>query len=230
MTRQAHTMKGQRVEMAAQRSVMGEQLTTMQGQVAEMAEQTKVLKGSVEAANKNADAARQAVDIVISKERARIKVKEPKRPEKLSPGPGMTHVIFEVALEGVTLPTITHSGAIACLSDSTEPPDESQFSFVANIWNLNTISLENRVIESRVFLSPNFAITQPEIDGLYKGTKFIHFWGSIKYRDVFYDVIPKERVTSFRYFFGYSQLKALQGDEPFGVWVPCGPPEDNSQS
>jgi hypothetical protein len=158
-------MEHQAREMVRTRLTMREQLKTMQHQVTQMVEQTNFLEQSVKA--------------VISKERARIKVKEPIPLSNLLPNAPLI-ITFEIFLEGLTPPTI-------------------------------------------LIFSP-MILTDHEIKALTEGKKFIHFWGSITYRDVFYDVISEERETAFRWVCGYQPSFARSGN-PRGIWLPCGTEE-----
>ena len=78
--RQAHEMRRQRHEMRRQRHVMFRQWKVMGEQVAEMGAQTSVLTTSVTAAEKSAEAANKGIEIVISKDRARIRVEVSEAP------------------------------------------------------------------------------------------------------------------------------------------------------
>lgn len=205
------------------------QATVMRGQIAEMSAQTEVLNKSVDVAQKNATAAEQNVAIFRSKERARIEVREPNGMAKLSPNI-LPRIIFIIELKGLTPPTIIDARAFAQLSESMEPP-EFTGTFIPPIAEIKTLSLENRVVEASSWVLPQLSVTQEDIDCLEQGKKFIHFWGKIVYRDVFYDVFPEERITAFRYCFGYSQSSLHRGlGISSGAWIKVGPAEDNRQT
>jgi len=71
-----------------------------------------------------------------------------------------------------------------------------------------------------------------DIADVVEGRKFIHLWGLIRYRDVFFDVFRQKRTTAYRYVWKFT---GNAGDTVvgtplggrFGAWIKCGPEEDN---
>jgi hypothetical protein len=184
------------------------------------------------AANTSAEAAKRGVEIVISKERARISVSEPDKLVLLLSGPH--RVDFKIRFSGVTTAYISESAANAGLSESQDSlPDETLFR--PSIYKLPSIVVPTAtpLLETSGMFLPKMQLDKTDIDAIVQGKLFVHFWGFIKYRDVFYDVFQEERETTFRYVWAYSTMfnfGSKPGDPPFGSWFKRGAPEENSET
>jgi hypothetical protein len=250
--RQAREMRKQRFVMTGQKHLMWRQWKVMQSQIAQMisaGEQTERLIGqtttSANAALSNAITAKQAVEIVISKERCRISL----RPHSLGIRflyPIGQHPIIDqyqvvsvrADVFGLTEGHILDGKARSCVAESPGPP-------ALTLEGFDSQGLPSRVLfvagdsESSGFtmwagMAPNIETTE-EVRDILEGRKFIHCWGYVKYRDAFFDVERKDRITSFRVVWKFtddrrdSNVKTPFG-ERYGKWVKYGSPEDNQET
>jgi hypothetical protein len=206
---QAHEMKRQRITMTRQ-------LETVDRQLGEMSKQTEFLE--------------QSVKIVISKERARIGITV--SPLTLREPNNVQSVSFHLHFSGTTAAYILDTYAVAYVSDSAE---SASFSFSPNIYNIpRRITPETEQIDRITWLLPSMILPQTEIDEIWDGIKYAHFWGAIKYRDAFYDVYPIERETTFRMVWKFWQNDPLGKSIPRanrqGSWNIYGAKEENHET
>jgi len=210
--------------MKLQRGFMRLQWKAMQAQVAEMGKQTGILTTSVEAAKATAEAARDSVEIVISKERARLTVE----PGQLVFPTGDELVLFSIAykvkLKGTTDASIVRSEATVLLSDSESPPAKDD-GIVLGITIPQWFAKEHSIADHYHPVwkkGEKLAVTAEDVAGLKDGTKFIHFWGFIDYRDIF----GRPHTSKFRYLWKLNEFSFGRVHRS-GSWRKHGPDEDN---
>ena len=181
---QLFVLLGQTILFRRQTKIMGQHKTSLE-QLA-----TAAIDNAV-AASKNADAGRQAVDIVISKERARLSISA----DNLSlANPGLQWVNYKIQISGLTNASVLSSQANVWITDSLESSLPSQ----SHPMHALPVRIKPFTeIERKAFVWPDLTLSQPEISEIISGNKFVHFVGFIKYRDDFYDVFKNERVTEF---------------------------------
>jgi hypothetical protein len=215
-------------EMMRQRVTMGGQLEAMRGQLTAMERQTPHLEASVWAAQSSADAAMKNIELVISKERARLRIKLSDL--KLVPEGdlGVYLVNFTVNIVGTTPAFITDT---RCGGGIVDP----QIIDDAETGDRGMVPLQRfpDVIAPDSQPIPKFAIFHSsgnESDGLLEEVKanrlFVMLRGFIKYKDVF----DRERVTNFRYVWKYEDFTVPPDTERWGHWERCGQPEDNKET
>lgn len=202
-----------------QADLMKRQAELMERQAVKLDESVAVADRAAIAAQASAGAAKENIEIIINKERARVSV--------------------EINLLSLTLPALAHtanynlrvygpadaeayvvsSSLGALITDSPEPPTSGFVEY--RMFGIPNVLTKHNPIENRMtFLQPKFTLDQGDIDSVNQGKAFVHFWGCIKYKDVF----DRPRETYFRYRWDVST--GLYGG-PSGRWIQCGPPEDN---
>jgi hypothetical protein len=195
------------------------------------------------AASLNALAAKQAVEIVISRERCRISIKPwgrlhlPYRSDTANHDP-IFHAAepqganYDIHFYGLTAGYISEAVAGACLSDSEDVPQVPP-SLMRDLPK-RVLATEQKELARTARLLPRFETIDDVID-VVEGRKFVHCWGFIRYRDAFYDAFHQERITSFRWVWKFTgdatdtPIPTPLGGR-FGRWVEYGPPEDNRET
>jgi hypothetical protein len=200
----------------------------MDGQLTEMGNQTGILQKSVaaaeanaEAAKANAEAANRGIEIMIGKERARIRVEvvELELDEPVTVF-SIHQVKYKVFSYGIVPAFISESTARVEITDSQDPPD-TVLGLPASLPAVLHPSVEG--IDKFAILFT--ALTKENISRIHEGKSFIHFRGSIKYGDVF----ASGRETRFKYVWksaGYSPIFASYR----GYWIKAGEPQDNTET
>lgn len=203
-------------------------MRAIEQQAAHMKHQTSILEKSTaaaeanaEAAKANAESAKRSIEIMISKERARIRIEI----EKFNPLPASEftyhQVDYRVFSYGATAAFISDSVARVEISNSAEPPNNHLFDPPASLPAVLHPSVEGVGKFAILFTK----LEQEDVDAVNEGTLFVHFNGSIKYRDVF----DRNRETRFKYVWkstGYSAFFASYG----GYWLKTRQPEENSET
>lgn len=223
--RQAREMRRQRHEMRRQRHVMFRQWKAMHEQIGQMAAQTTVLERSVAVAKESADAARDSVEIVVNKERARLRVE----PQQLSlpetePSPFFC-VTYRVRLIGPTDASIVRAECFARLTDSQTPPTvDGPFPWPIDIPQWFTQADSGTDHYRPIWTTQDFNnVSSEDITGLRSGMCFIHFWGFINYQDIF----QRPHTHRFRYLWKLNEIHF--GSSPrSGHWRKYGSDQDNS--
>lgn len=203
-------------------------LFAIQRQAEIMDEHRASLEELSEAANKNAGAARDSaiaakdhIEIIINKERARLWIETPQKLNLSVDAP--IFISYKLFYEGFTPAFNVTSEVNALISAIKDFPDSG--------FKQKVFSLPN-VVSSKSDLQPqysNFILNyggslRIKLDGetlskVGESQMFVHFWGVIRYRDIF----DRDRETTFRY-------RWLPGkDERYDRWETCGEPEDNRQ-
>jgi hypothetical protein len=162
------------------------------------------------------------LELVISKERARIRVELKDLDLSYGLFPGHT-VEYIVRLHGTTEARILDSGAEVVLTDSAAP---------APIGSMLPMSLPEVMTPSdgvvkRPAFFVRFRLEDTEIDSIHARKAFVHFRGFIKYRDIF----DRERETKFQYLWTVTDL-ATPGkpERPLSYWAKSGTATDNAET
>jgi hypothetical protein len=179
-------------------------------------------KANAEAAKDGAEATKQSIEMLISKERARIAV----RPDKLilrAPGDHLTlnEVTYRISCYGTTPAFMGDSWAAVSVGASEEilpagvpfPPLS-----VGPVFQPNPEG-----IEKNAFVFQDLPLDAT--DSVNERKLFVHFHGAVKYRDVF----GRGRETRFWYFWKVTDLKNFDGTI-FAYWSKCGVESDNRES
>lgn len=202
-------------------SEMKTQRNIMQGQLAEM-------KAGGELTKASADAARDSVEIVISKERARLSV-EPellKLPNEKS-DTAFFSVCYRIKHQGATDAKIIGGETFALLTDSEAAPsldDAMSWGISAPQWFTKEDSAENHY--QAVWKVGKIAnVDMEDARDLRGGKQFIHFWGFIKYEDIF----GRSRMCTFRWMWKRSEFQfGRSSAEDLGYWRKYGSDQDNN--
>ena len=233
MARQAHEMKRQRGYMRLQWKSMGEQAVLMEEQLKEMQEagkrangQAQVFERSVAASEKSADAAKENIELYISKERARLRIEF--KPLSLMPKFDTTNfytVDFDVAIDGPTAAYVTKSSCVAFAMPSQVIDEEEVGSAI-----MMNMALLPQVILPNTAPTEHFALFLSDSEGIHNllpeiksGNFLVGIRGFICYRDVF----DRNHETAFRYAWRFDEFFA---DGKHGRWEKCGKPEENRET
>jgi hypothetical protein len=218
-----------RAAEATQRSVeaTGRQIGVMERQAnaAEIAaraaqENAMAAREAAEAAKANAQSARDSVEMLISKERARIRVPEP---EKLviDRGPFPVHEVrYKIFCYGTTPAYITEASATARMSDSKQ--DSRDLRAPMSLPNVLVPNFEGIAKIALVFERP----ADPVPEAIERGELFAHFYGFVKYRDVF----GRDHETTFRYLWTVTDLKNFGTTGHFCYWAKYGDETENKET
>ena len=183
----------------------------------EIALQTK------ETAN-SAKAARDNNEHIVKKERAIIQVEAmsiPAPPACNLPLPPHDVVVYKVFNRGLTAAKITYAYAIVDISETDESCSGEYSTFSDGNFGLNLGS----------FFSPTsdgvtrYAVSEVRFDwnAINDRRKFVHFWGKVNYRDLFYE---EDRETGFHYVWWIDSQRLVDGST-FGRWLErCGEKEN----
>jgi hypothetical protein len=210
-------------------------LGAIKRQADNMDRQTSILEASVKAANTSAAAARENVEIFINKERARLRVEvlefSPWKPVELQvtgiPGVGTARPIeanlvrYKVSFYAPTPAFISESGTTVTISESGEVPASYD-----GLWKIiglpEIISPDTKLNEFAAFPQGGISLEAGDVEKVKNGKSFIHFYGFIKYKDIF----DMARETRFHFRWKII-LGIVVSQTPDGEWIKCGPPEDN---
>lgn len=197
-------------EMEHQSTVMDEQLKIM-------AAQLTALKDTASAASASATAARENVELIVKKERARLRIElAPFYLNFGAPSPAN----YAVQHEGSTDAFVLSSHAAAYVSDSREPDPSLGTGKPMPI--PSAITAQNPVVTAQDVLHP---FTEEEIDSIRQLKSFVHFTGFVRYKDVF----DGEHETRFNRVWSIAQMNNL-GQEPFTYWEHCGGADENRET
>jgi hypothetical protein len=164
---------------------MGEQVAEMKTQAGHMAEQTGVLRGSVEAAQKSANAALAQIQAMKDRERARLVL----RPKPLTEIEDNRHRLvaprleFEIENFGYSHAfDVAVEGRCEITTDSVAPPkgNVASYSVVGIVRTGEQVGRGSLAIVATDEMWEN--TIRPGASSLYA-----HLWGVLRYRDVFGD-------------------------------------------
>jgi hypothetical protein len=204
----------------------------MEGQLAAMRDQVKLAIQNALAAQSAAGAAHKNIELVISKERARLRLELLPFEWELFKASNASNIFelwaklgiaYRVSFHGFTPAFVSGSLILARATKEkeffSEPARE-----IGNVMRLpEIISSSTRLDEGRtspLFSSSALKPLEPgEIEELQSSKLFVHVFGCINYEDAF----GFRRQTAFH--FRWSQF--VEGDVGNGMWVKSGPAEDN---
>lgn len=197
-----------------QRKIMEGQLGTMQGQL-------DAMKAAGEQASRQIAIAEDNIKIIISKERAllRLEALDLRLPDATTP---VASVEYRVRLYGPTEAIIDATISDAIVTDSEEPLlDETPMS---DLFLPKIISPSDSPLTRYQLVTTSERIHE-DIEAIYKGKKFVHFWGSILYSDRF-GRLGYHYYTKFRFVWRWIP-GVTRGGKPHGRWTQCGPTDEN---
>jgi hypothetical protein len=194
-------------------------------QVGIIAEQTKTAEDAAKAAIAGAKAANDNVEMVISKERARLSV-ELKKLSLVPTIPEWHTVDSIVTIDGTSRASGVEAKCAAYLRplDRVGEAHDDALMYPLLIPKLITPNSKPMYCSTIFHLGAKGWTeirTEIEADRL-----FVECRGSIKYKDVF----ERERETRFRYVWKYSSFQLIGGTERYGSWEKCGSDEDNVET
>jgi len=181
-------------------------------------------KANAEAARLNAEAAKEMLELIIGKERARVRVEL--KTFNLSVSAFLTATVdFTVRLYGSTEARIVESGAEAYLHNSPDPP-ATKSSYLMPMGFEQVLTPQSPVVDKVAFLTPPMKLEKPDVDRINEKKSFVHFRGFIKYKDVF----ERERETRFQYLWNVTDFQNFATKGPFSFWMKCGAASDNIET
>ena len=188
---------------------IAEQSYQMDHQSTMMAGQLTALQDTASAAQSSAAAAKDSVDVIVSKERARLRIElAPFYLNFGAPSPAN----YAVQLQGKTDAYVLNSHAAVYLSDSREPDPNLETGRPMPL--PNAITPQSPVVKARDVLHP---FSDEEIENIRQRKSFVHFTGFVRYKDVF----DGEHETRFNRVWSIAKMNHL-GEEPFTYWEHCG--------
>jgi hypothetical protein len=218
--RSLRAINSQISEMRKQVEVATLQVRAMQEQITEMSKQTDALERSVDIAKQSADAARDNVNLVINKERARIRIGPVER-LILTVGVPLK-VEFRLLYYGSTPAFHVTSEVWTVLSESLESYEK--ITIPHGITDLPGIaSTENFTTGFDDFLLKPLPLDQATVDRIIKGEMHVHFQAIIKYIDFF----DKSRETAFHYRWHAADTSRKPRGLRWEFWDEVGGEKDN---
>jgi hypothetical protein len=179
---------------------IGTQAGLMKDQADQMRSQTEILTASVRVAKESADIALRNIDLLISKERARLLVEVALLNTVAANEVNSDPVVrFTIHYVGTTEAFVDYAEAEAKVCDSAEPASEvfpnslPLPKIISKQASFGWIKIPVQGWSDKVFF---------EVEAK---TKFVHFYGNITYKDVF----GQEHKTGFYYVW--------QVGDPYGV-------------
>jgi len=197
----------------------------MKRQTTILVEYNKATREAANAAIENANAAKASIGMVVSKERARLRIEvdDLALPKGINPFSLIT-VKYRVRLWGPTAAIIVNTRSDAIVSESEEPPNEP---LMSSLSLPAIISPSDPPAERYQLIIPSPDL-EKDILSIKSDKKFVHFWGVIHYQDVF----ERHYWLRFRYvwkFTSFVKIVGTDGDR-IGRWHEIGSPEDNSET
>ena len=201
-------------------TVFGIGLRDKRKQHAESVAQMEIMQKQARATEIAAHAATKSADALISKERARIEIIAGKVQVASGTGIGISCYLNNV---GPTTAFI-EDGGVACVEAAKEI--EVNYEECIKIPFVGNIPANSRTpTQFLVPLRPKFMLTNDEVLQIRNGNSFVHFYGYIRYRDVF-DRSRRVQVH-LRWFMRWGGM--IQG-QIMEWWEPAGKPEDNKDA
>jgi len=197
-------------QMEHQSSAMDRQLRIMEDQLA-------ALKETANAASATAIAAKENVELIVRKERARLRIDlDPFYLNFNAPSAAS----FTIQHQGSTDAFVLNSRAAIYVSESRDP--DPLIGSGKPLPIPNVIRAKDPAVVAQDVLHP---FTREEIDSIRQLKSFVHFTGSIQYKDVF----DGEHETRFNRVWSIARVNNL-GGEPFTYWEPCGAADQNIET
>jgi hypothetical protein len=212
----------QHEESAAQLKIMQGQAEAARDNANMAREGAEAAKANAEAAKLNAEAGKAMLELIINKERARIRVQL--KPLDLAPGIWPGHAVeFSVHLHGPTEARILDSGAEVVTSNSAEPPPTGYMSPIS----LGEVMISTNAVVQKSAYFEGFRLDDAETGRIQDRKRFVHFRGFIRYKDVF----ERERETVFQYLWNVTDLNVPgQPEKRFAFWSKVGTSSDNAET
>ncbi len=193
------------------------QSRVLDGQLKVMSEQLAAVKETASAASASAVAAKESIERIISKERARLRVElQPFYLNFGAPSPAS----YTIQHEGSTDAFVVDSHVSVYVSPSRDPDRSAVNGRPMPIPSV--IGAQNPVVAAQDVLHP---FTPDEIDEIRQLKSFVHFTGFIRYKDVF----EGKHETRFNRVWSIARMSHLNG-EPFTYWEHCGTAEENVET
>jgi hypothetical protein len=222
--RQGEERVEQHRESAAQMEIMQGQAEATRENALRAKEGADAAKANAEAAKLNAEASKAMLELIINKERARIRVQVKDLDLSLKEY-GATTIKYSVHLHGPTEARITGCGAGAYLHTSGQPLQND--AYILPMVLPEVLSPSNPVIEKFSFFMPIVKLQQDDVDRINANKSFVHFRGYIKYKDTF-DI---QRETKFQYLWAVTEIANLDpANSCFSYWQRRGNENDNCQT
>ncbi len=197
-------------EMEYQSRVLDQQLKVL-------GEQLTALKDTATGASSTAAAAKATAELLVSKERARLRVElQPFYLNFDAPSPAR----FQIQHLGSTDAFVLDSRASVYVSDSRNPDRSSQTGKPIPLPSV--IGAQNPVVVAEDVLHP---FSEAEIEKIRELKSFVHFTGFVRYKDVF----DGEHETRFNRVWSIARMSNLNGD-PFTYWEHCGEVDENKET
>ena len=215
-------IRAQVTVMAQQRQVMLGQLRTMQEQIAEMSEQTDVLEKSVAAAQSGIEAG-------INERRARIKIKvSDVHMSAVNPDAGQlpTHMAT-VSLFNYGLTTAFVDDFRARFLHTPQEDAAPDYSNCRQFVYAESLAPNSPPATTfGVILEPNAGfLTENEIMSVKRSQSYIHFYGFVRYRDVY----ERRRRQTIHIRWTMRWGGTIEG-QVMAWWLSVGPLEENQDS
>jgi len=193
------------------------QSRVLDGQLKVMSEQLAAVKETARASSLSAEAAKESIDRIMSKERARLRVElQPFYLNFNAPSPAS----YTVQHEGSTDAFVVDSHVSVYVSPSRDPDRSAVNGRPMPIPRV--MGTQNPVVAAQDVLHP---FTTEEIDAIRQLKSFVHFTGFIRYKDVF----EGEHETRFNRVWSIARMSHLNG-EPFTYWELCGAADENVET
>jgi hypothetical protein len=193
------------------------QSRVLDGQLKVMSEQLAAVQETASASTMSAAAAKESIERIICKERARLRVElQPFYLNFDAPSPAS----YTVQHEGSTDAFVVDSHVSVYVSPSRDPDRSAVNGRPMPIPTV--IGAQNPVVAAQDVLHP---FTPEEIDEIRELKSFVHFTGFVRYKDVF----EGEHETRFNRVWSIARMNHLNG-EPFTYWEHCGTAEENVET
>ncbi len=178
------------------------------------------------AAKLGADAAREGVELAISKERARLKiVVEKAGPQSQLPGgqAAFNGAVCSLMNYGLTTAFVSDFRGRFCRSDTQDVPAE--YARCRQLMYGESIQPASSSSQVLVPLEPSPALADKELLQIRSGKSFLHFYGFVKHRDVF----DRDWKTTIHLRWTMRWGGVIQGTVT-EWWEPVGPSEENKET
>lgn len=193
------------------------QSRVLDGQLKVMSEQLAAVKETASASSMSAAAAKDSIDRIMCKERARLRVElQPFYLNFNAPSPAS----YTIQHEGSTDAFVVDSHVSVYVSPSRDPDPSAVNGRPMPIPSI--IGAQNPVVAAQDILHP---FTPEEIDEIRQLKSFVHFTGFVRYKDVF----EGQHETRFNRVWSVARMNHLNG-EPFTYWEHCGTAEENVET
>jgi hypothetical protein len=172
--------------------------------------QMTIMQNQALATETAANAANKSIDIILDKERARVRIK----PENLDFTPIMIVAHYSVFNYAPTFAFIERAQAEVRISNEKTLPRAEPFMFMP-MGLPEAIHTNIEGIEGKAY----FLDTQENMGKTFESIRaeksFVHFRGAIEYKDVF----GKEHITEFAYVWTLSSFSPPPGQQRGGFWL-----------